>query len=148
MRDAIVQIGRVAKIEKVSRVYETAPIGGPPDQPDYLNAAVRILYDGAPLELLDVLQAIETRIGRVRETRWDARVIDLDVLWIEDVAFGSDRLIVPHPRLVERAFAMLPLADVAPDAIDPLYATPYRILAMERGDQSVRVTKLDLNGPS
>jgi 2-amino-4-hydroxy-6-hydroxymethyldihydropteridine diphosphokinase len=105
-------------------VYETAPVGGPP-QGDYLNAALRVSFDGDPEALLDALLAIERALGRERRVRWAARTIDLDVLWIEGVALESERLTVPHPRLTERAFAMTPLLDVAPGAIDPRTGAPF-----------------------
>ncbi len=65
------------------------------------------------------------RLGRVRGERWGPRIIDLDILWIEGVSFASERLTVPHPRLRERAFALVPLLDVAPDARDPLTGERY-----------------------
>ncbi len=104
-------------MERVSRVYGTAPVG--PPQPDYLNAAVLCLYEGPPEALLDHLVAIELRLGRVRREKWGPRTIDLDILWIEGQSYESERLVVPHPHLRERAFAMVPLLEVAPGAVDP-----------------------------
>ncbi len=118
LRAAVRGIERVAVVEAVSRVYETAPVGGPP-QGDFLNAAVLVRYEGAPLALLDALLAIERTMGRVRREKWGPRVIDLDVLWIEGKVHDDERLLVPHPGLVERAFALAPMRDVAPDAVDP-----------------------------
>jgi 2-amino-4-hydroxy-6-hydroxymethyldihydropteridine diphosphokinase len=99
-------------------------MGGPP-QPEYLNAAVLLAFDGAPLELLDALLAIEARLGRVRAERWGPRTIDLDLLWIDGVAVEDARLEVPHPRLRERAFALVPLLEVAPEARDPRTGVRY-----------------------
>lgn len=112
-----------------SRVYETAPVGGPA-QPDYLNAAVRIDWAGEPLDLLDRLQAIEQELGRVRTVANGPRTIDLDVLWIEGLTLDHPRLVVPHPRLHERPFALAPLLDVLPDAPftttrPPIFATTF-----------------------
>lgn len=115
MRDAIERIAGFARVVARSRVYETAPIGGP-EQPDYLNAAVLVEWDGTPLELLDRLQAIELALGRVRTVRYGPRMIDLDILWIDGQCVDSERLTVPHPRLLERAFALVPLLEVAPNA--------------------------------
>lgn len=127
MRAALAELARVAAVERVSRVYATAPVGGPP-QPDYFNAAARVAFEGEPEALLDALLAIEARLGRVRAERNGPRTIDLDVLWIEGVAHESARLEVPHPRLRERAFALVPLLEVAPGARDPrsgeTYAAP------------------------
>lgn len=134
MRSALAELARVANVEKVSRVYATAAVGGPP-QPDYLNAAVRVAFEGAPEALLDALLAIETGLGRVRAERNGPRTIDLDVLWIEGLAVKSARLEVPHPRLRGRAFALVPMLEVAPRAMDPETGETYEAPA---GD--VRVT--------
>ena len=110
----------VGPIEAGSRVYETAPVG--PPQPRYLNAALLLRCPSLDLRvLLARLQSIEASLGRVRVERWAARTIDLDILWAEGIAIDVPGLTVPHPRLRERAFAILPLLDVAPDAP---YASP------------------------
>jgi 2-amino-4-hydroxy-6-hydroxymethyldihydropteridine diphosphokinase len=124
MRHAVRRIEGVARVDARSRVYETAPVGGP-TQPCFLNAAVLVTFDGAPLDLLGRLLAIEASLGRVRTERWGPRVIDLDVLWIEGVVVDVPALAVPHPRLRERAFAVRPLLDVAPEARDPRSGTAY-----------------------
>jgi 2-amino-4-hydroxy-6-hydroxymethyldihydropteridine diphosphokinase len=144
LRAAVRALGKIGRVERVSRVYETDPVGGPP-QPAYLNAAVLLAYDGGAEDLLDALQAIETRLGRAREERWGPRTLDLDVLWIEGLAMESERLVVPHPRLSERGFALRPLVDVAPAAVDPETQQPYgRLVAT--ADPGVRATNLDLYG--
>jgi 2-amino-4-hydroxy-6-hydroxymethyldihydropteridine diphosphokinase len=114
MRAAIAKLREVAPIEKISRVFATAPIG--PPQPDYLNAAALVIWERPLRELLDALLQIEAELGRVRRDRWQARTIDLDILWSDESPIFSEGLTVPHPRLHERAFAILPLLDVAPDA--------------------------------
>jgi 2-amino-4-hydroxy-6-hydroxymethyldihydropteridine diphosphokinase len=113
-----------------SPVYETPPAGGPP-QGDYLNAAVLVVSSLGGRAILDRALAIEQDLGRVRsaEARWGPRTIDLDLLWIEGEAIDEEGLSVPHPRLSERPFALRPLLDVAPDAVDvrtgrPLSALP------------------------
>lgn len=90
-----------------------------------MNAALLVDWEGEPILLLDALLAIEAELGRVRDVRWGPRVIDLDVLWIEGVVIGHPRLVVPHPRLHERAFALAPLLEVAPEAADPRTGTRY-----------------------
>jgi 2-amino-4-hydroxy-6-hydroxymethyldihydropteridine diphosphokinase len=106
-----------AVVERVSRVYATAPVG-PVPQPEFLNAAALVSWSGTPHALLDVLLAIEASLGRVRdpEQRFGPRTIDLDVLYIEGMAVDDARLTVPHPRLLERAFALVPLLEVLPEA--------------------------------
>jgi 2-amino-4-hydroxy-6-hydroxymethyldihydropteridine diphosphokinase len=118
MRAAVRQIKQVAAVESTSRVYRTAPVGELA-QPGFLNAAALVLYRGSPAALLDALRAIEITLGRVRAERWGPRVIDLDLLWIDGVAVDSTALVVPHPRLLERAFALVPLLEIVPIARDP-----------------------------
>jgi 2-amino-4-hydroxy-6-hydroxymethyldihydropteridine diphosphokinase len=102
-----------------SPVYESPPAGGPP-QGDYLNAAVLLVSSLEPRAILERVLAIEVALGRVRspDTRWGPRTIDLDLLWIEGEAVDEETLVVPHPRLPERPFALRPLVDLVPDASD------------------------------
>jgi 2-amino-4-hydroxy-6-hydroxymethyldihydropteridine diphosphokinase len=124
MRLALRELARVALVGQTSRVYESAPVGGPL-QPAFLNAAALVSPAGTPLELLFAMLSIEQRLGRVRRERWGPRTIDLDILWIEGLAVDTPRLIVPHPCLRERAFAMLPLLELAPAACDPRTGESY-----------------------
>ena len=150
LRAAAQRIAKICQVERASHVYETQPVGGPP-QPPFYNAALLVRYAGEPLHLLDALQAIETGLGRTRaekDVRWGPRTIDLDILWIEGLAMESDRLVVPHPRLTERAFALRPLVDVAPDAIDPLSQLPYTRLFDEEAARMRPIAGVDLFGAS
>jgi len=124
MRAAARALSLVVGVERTSRVYATAPVGGPP-QPEYLNAAALAVCQRTPGDLLDALLAIEADLGRVRGEKDGPRTIDLDVLWIEDKAIGTPRLVVPHPRLHERAFALVPLLELVPDARDPRTGARY-----------------------
>jgi 2-amino-4-hydroxy-6-hydroxymethyldihydropteridine diphosphokinase len=130
MRAAARALSRIARVEKTSRVYATAPVGGPP-QPEYLNAAVLAGYVGTPGDLLDALLGIEADLGRVRREKDGPRTIDLDVLWIDGVTVDTARLVVPHPRLHERAFALVPLLELVADARDPRTGARY---VAPRGD--------------
>lgn len=115
MRSAVV---RLPNVTRLSRVYETDPVGGVV-QPPFLNAAALLDWGDDPVALLARLQTIEAELGRdrTREVRWGPRTLDLDILWIDDgTRVDHPRLVVPHPRLSERAFAVLPLLDVAPTA--------------------------------
>jgi 2-amino-4-hydroxy-6-hydroxymethyldihydropteridine diphosphokinase len=124
LRAAAQRIGRIARVERASHVYETEPVGGP-EQGRFYNAALLIQYDGEPLDLLEALLAIELALGRVRKEKWGPRTIDLDILWVDGLAMESDRLTIPHPHLTERAFALRPLVDVEPDAVDPMSNLPF-----------------------
>jgi 2-amino-4-hydroxy-6-hydroxymethyldihydropteridine diphosphokinase len=106
------------RVVAVSPVFRTAPVG-PVTQDDFLNAAALVSCALAPDGLLAVVQALEHEGGRVREERWGPRTLDLDVLWWEGRALELPDLVVPHPRLAERRFALAPLVAVAPDAADP-----------------------------
>lgn len=100
---------------ELSPLYETAPVGGP-SQGDFLNAALLVLTALDARLLLERLLGVEASLGRVRREKNGPRTIDLDLLWIEGECVDDDTLTVPHPRLAERAFALRPLLDVAPDA--------------------------------
>src|SRR4051794_21691130 len=97
----------------VSSYHETAPVGGPPGQGPFLNAAARAATALAPEELLRLLQSIEADAGRVRSVRWGARSLDLDLLLLGDSVIATPTLRVPHPRLALRRFVLAPLAEVA-----------------------------------
>jgi len=97
-----------------SRNYRTPP-WGKTDQDWFVNACVAVATKLSPHELLERCQALEERMGRVRNERWGPRVIDLDVLVYRDVISKDADLTLPHPRITERAFVLVPLADVAPD---------------------------------
>jgi 2-amino-4-hydroxy-6-hydroxymethyldihydropteridine diphosphokinase len=125
LRQAIGELAQLGSLAAVSGLYLSSPVGGPA-QPDFLNAAVRLSFRGTVEELLDEAHRIERRAGRERRERWGPRTLDLDILWIAGVSLHREGLHVPHARLRERAFALQPLVDVAPDATDPADGTVYR----------------------
>src|SRR5262245_13752492 len=106
-------------VERVSSVYETAPVGGPPGQGAFLNAAARITTKLPPRALMDLLLQTEQRLGRVRTEHHGPRTIDLDLLLYDDRVVHEPGLEVPHPRLHERWFVLAPLADIASDVVHP-----------------------------
>jgi 2-amino-4-hydroxy-6-hydroxymethyldihydropteridine diphosphokinase len=120
VRRAFEALDRLALTRLVARspLYRSDPVG-PPGQSDYINAVAHLRTGLGPLELLDALQLIESRQGRVRGERWGPRTLDLDLLLFGDEVIDTPRLTVPHPRLVERAFVLLPLKDVAAEMIVP-----------------------------
>lgn len=99
---------------------------GGPVQPDYVNAAIRVKAQCRPRQLLVHLLEVELQLGRIRRERWGPRTIDLDFLWARGVVEESTHLQIPHPRLRVRPFALVPLIDVAPDAVDPTDGFSYR----------------------
>ena len=102
------------QVTQPSSLYETAPVGVT-DQPDFLNMVAALRTTLPPRGLLQVFLHIENQMGRVRNLRWGPRVIDMDLLLYGDRQIHSPGLTVPHPRLRERAFALIPLAEIAPD---------------------------------
>lgn len=102
----------------VSKGYETVPVGVA-DQPVFVNAAVTIETVLEPLELLESVKALEKRIGRRNTERWGPRVVDIDIVLWESLVLTDATLRVPHPEFRNRAFVLEPLAEIAPDAIDP-----------------------------
>jgi len=113
-------IARMAKIEVVSSLYETEPVGGPP-QPPFYNAVCRILCGLEPKQLLRFLKGLEWEIGRrPGGQRFGPRSVDLDILLYDDPVLANEELVIPHPRLAERAFVLAPLAEVAADVGHPL----------------------------
>ncbi|TRZ94832.1 2-amino-4-hydroxy-6-hydroxymethyldihydropteridine diphosphokinase [bacterium] len=107
-------------ITKVSSNIETEPVGGPV-QGKYLNAAIEIQTNLSCRQLLDHLQAIERELGRVRTAKDGPRIIDLDILFYADQIINEDDLIVPHPRMKEREFVILPLKEIAPEVVKGLF---------------------------
>jgi 2-amino-4-hydroxy-6-hydroxymethyldihydropteridine diphosphokinase len=112
----------------VSRVYETEPVGGPVQEP-YLNAVAVLETDRDPAALLELLQAVETLLGRVRTERWGPRTADLDLLLWDGPPIDEPGLVVPHPRAKERAFVLVPLLDADPIAAFPGGETVLEVLA-------------------
>lgn len=98
--------------------YQTKAIG--PPQPDYINGCALLQVNISPQELLETLLSIETSFGRVRTERWAARSLDLDLLLYDDLIVNTPTLTIPHPRMRERAFVLVPLAEIAPDWIEPV----------------------------
>jgi 2-amino-4-hydroxy-6-hydroxymethyldihydropteridine diphosphokinase len=114
LRTAAQRVARLAgtRLARLSRIYRSAPVG-PAGQPDYLNAVAALETAMPPGELLAALQAIETAAGRHRGERWGPRTLDLDILLHGDANIDTPTLTIPHPRIAERNFVLVPLIDVA-----------------------------------
>jgi 2-amino-4-hydroxy-6-hydroxymethyldihydropteridine diphosphokinase len=120
LHSALAQLDAMPEItvQARSHFYQTVAIG--PPQPDVLNACAVLSTQLEPRSLLDTMLQIEAQFGRVRQERWGPRSLDLDLLLFEDRHINEPGLEVPHPRMNERAFVLVPLADVAPDWIEPV----------------------------
>ena len=122
LRDGVAGLPDVVGI---SPVYETDPVGGPPGQLPFLNLVVELSTDRTARQLLAAAQVAETQANRVRLERWGPRTLDVDVLLVGDSVIHEDDLIVPHPRMWDRAFVLVPLGDLAPDIVGDRRLDPF-----------------------
>lgn len=118
LQQAIAQLSTLGNITRQSAIYQTAA-WGIEDQPAFLNMSLCLQTDLQPLELLQEIHAIEQNLGRQRTLKWGQRTLDIDILFYSDAIIDLPELKVPHPYLQERRFALVPLNEIAPDAIHP-----------------------------
>lgn len=137
---AQIAVSEFVIIQKTSRVYETAP-WGMTDQPDFLNQAWEVTTVLPPLELLRRLKAVETVLGRKPSVRFGPRLIDIDILLYSNLMFRSADLVIPHPRISERAFVLAPLADLEPDMVIPGMKHTVAQLLGRQGKQGIKELK-------
>jgi 2-amino-4-hydroxy-6-hydroxymethyldihydropteridine diphosphokinase len=126
-----------------SPLYRTAPVGGPPGQPDCINAVAALDTGLTPQQLLVVLQTLELGHGRTRSVRWGPRTLDLDLLLYDRFVSTDPRLTLPHPRLHERAFVLYPLRDIAPNLDIPGHGPLAELLARCPPQAIVRLDSVD-----
>ena len=149
LADALAALARHPqnRLTAVSPVYETRAVRlpGQDEQPDYLNLVVQLETSLPPHALLDLCLATEHDLGRIRRERWGPRTVDLDVLLHGETILDDERLTLPHPRMKERAFVLVPLADLAPDLL--LDGEPVRARLARLGTDGVRRTDTPLTLP-
>ena len=119
---------------RASSLVRSAPLG--PPQPDYANQVLEVETDLDPLVLLERLQAIERRFGRVRRARWGPRTLDLDLLLVGSLQHRSPELELPHPELARRRFVLVPLNELAPSLVHPVLGKPISELLAQTKDRS------------
>lgn len=137
IKQAIEHISVFCKITAISSIYETAP-WGKLNQPKFLNICLSAETSLYPGELLEKLKSIETGLGRTHTTKWAQREIDIDILFFDDIVSKNPDPILPHPRIEERAFVLIPLAEIEPDFMHPVLKKTIRELAEDIGSEGVR----------
>jgi 2-amino-4-hydroxy-6-hydroxymethyldihydropteridine diphosphokinase len=138
LRLALTRLQTLAHLEEVSSLYETEP-QGVPDQPPFFNAVCRLSAGLEPQALLRFLKNLEQEIGRrPGGQKWGPRPIDLDILLYDDRVVDAPELKVPHPRLAERAFVLVPLCELAPGLRHPLLGKPIKDLLASVGEKGIR----------
>jgi 2-amino-4-hydroxy-6-hydroxymethyldihydropteridine diphosphokinase len=118
LRAAVEALAPAVRVMDASGIYET-PAWGYEDQPPFLNMALKADTDLAPEALLAYLKKLESELGRTPSFHWGPRLIDIDILFYDGIMLDTPPLTIPHPRLHERAFVLVPLADIAPDLLHP-----------------------------
>ena len=132
----------IGLISKESSIYRTAP-WGVTNQPEFLNQVVAVMTSLYPSDLLAATRLIEQNMGRKRKGKWEARVIDLDILFYQEEVINEKNLILPHPGIPHRRFTLEPLAEIAPDFVHPVLKKKISELLSECDDPSP-VTRTDL----
>jgi dihydroneopterin aldolase / 2-amino-4-hydroxy-6-hydroxymethyldihydropteridine diphosphokinase len=125
-----------AEFSALSSFYRTSPVS-PVPQEEFLNCVLKIRWHGSPLELLALLNRIEALMGRVRQVAQGPRIIDLDILLMDDLLLETAELTVPHPRLHERKFTLAPILEIEPYAIHPRLGRPLKDFLDEIGPEQV-----------
>lgn len=137
LKQALTSLNRFGKVEAVSSCFETEPVGYR-NQPDFLNLACRMTTGCAPHELLRALKSLEEEMGRQAGFRNAPRPIDVDILFFDDLVIETPDLVIPHPRIHERAFVLAPLAEIAPEFVHPTLKRTIRELLAQVDGRGVK----------
>jgi 2-amino-4-hydroxy-6-hydroxymethyldihydropteridine diphosphokinase len=140
LEESIRQIRNFAAIKKSSSTFETEP-WGLMDQPKFLNKVILVESTLGPNELLYHLKKIEQQMGRNESVRFGPRLIDVDILFYDDYKMNTPELTIPHPHLIKRAFVLVPLEEIAPNLVHPLYHKTIKELLQDVDQNSVLLFK-------
>ena len=130
---ALGSLSQRLRVEKISSVYETEPVGNI-NQPRFLNLVCQAYTKLSPTELLTLAKSIESKLGRIFNKPDTPRPIDIDILFYDEQVIETPELVIPHPRLTERAFVLIPLADITPDLVHPVVGKAIKELLNEVRD--------------
>ncbi len=120
LSNAIKQIAdKIGQVTDQSAIYQTEP-WGKKDQDDFLNMAIKVESNLAPEDALNATKKIQTAMGSEKKEKWGPRIIDIDILYCDDLILEKDNLVIPHPHIYERNFVLIPLMEIAGDFIDPV----------------------------
>jgi len=145
LRSAIKNLRPEVKVIKCSQVYETPPWGYE-DQPRFLNQVIEVETNLDPSELLEYVKEIEGKIGREKAFRYGPRSIDIDILFYDDIVIDSPPLVIPHARISERAFVLIPLADLAPDFLHPVLGETVLSLLAKVDQENIEIYSFGAGG--
>lgn len=130
---------QIGKISKKSSIYQTTPWGNE-NQPDFLNQALEVETNLNPFEILKVIHLIEKQMGRKKTVKWGERNIDIDILYYENQHIKKPQLEIPHPEIINRKFTLIPMVELAPEFIHPLFdCNQTKLLEMCVDDANVQM---------
>ena len=138
---AVHDLAAFADVIHISSLYETEPVGKE-DQPDFINGVVELDTDLSPHELLAKINSIEDKLGRVRKEKWGPRIIDLDIIFFDDVILEDKDLKIPHPMAHLRRFVLEPLCEITPEFMHPVYKKSAKKL-LDKIDDDKGVVRLN-----
>ena len=137
LRQAVDLLAQTVQVKTISSIYETDPWGYT-DQPAFLNQVLMGETLLSPMDVLSHLKQMEIRLGRTPTFRYGPRLIDLDILFYEDLMLELPGLTLPHPQLHKRAFVLVPLVEIAPDLVHPIFGKTVKDLLQEIDSQGIR----------
>lgn len=138
LEDAINSLPPSVTMVQLSSVYETKPVGYT-EQKEFLNQVLKAATELSPFELLNHAKLIETKMGRTPTFRFGPRPIDVDILFYDDLVMDTPKLTIPHPRLPDRSFALVPMVEIAPDWVHPVIQKTVREMLELISQEGVRL---------